>query len=66
MNLKMKKGLGNFRRIIDVALSKTHPNLSVNFFEYIQTDPKGKETHFSEVTYIRINGKNIYELMRGG
>ncbi len=55
-----------FRYINDVALNKTHLNLRVNFFEYMQTDPKGKETHFSWVTNIRINEKNIYQLMRGG
>jgi hypothetical protein len=55
-----------FRYINDVALNKAHPNLRVNFFEYMQTDPKGKEIKFSWVTNIRINEKNIYQLMRGG
>lgn len=64
---KDEKGfLHQFRYINDVALNKTHQNLKVNFFEYRQTDSKGKETNFSWVTNIRINEENIYKLMRGG
>ncbi|MBA3816881.1 MAG: transposase [Parachlamydiaceae bacterium] len=55
-----------FRYINDVALNKSHPNLKVNFFEYMQTDAKGKEAHFSWVTNIKISENNIYKLMRGG
>lgn len=64
---KDEKGFTHqFRYINDVSLNKTNPNLRVNFFEYMETNPKGKETRFSWVTNIRISEKNIYKLMRGG
>lgn len=64
---KDEKGfIHQFRYINGVALNKTHPEVKVNFFEYMQTDPKGKETQFSWVTNIHITQTNIYKLMRGG
>lgn len=65
--VKDEKGFTHqFRYLNDIALNKSHPDLRVNFFEYMQTDPKGKETHFSWVTNFRITENNIYKLMRGG
>lgn len=64
---KDEKGfIHQFRYINDIALNKSHPNLKVNFLEYMQTDPKGKETKFSWVTNIQIDEKNVYQIMRGG
>jgi len=58
--------LHQFRYLNDVALNKSNPDVRVNFFEYMQTDPKGKEILFSWVTNIRINQDNVFALMRGG
>jgi hypothetical protein len=55
-----------FRYLNDVALNKSSSDVRVNFLEYMQTDPKGKETIFSWVTNIRITQANIFALMKGG
>jgi hypothetical protein len=58
--------LHQFRYLNDVALNKSNPDVRVNFLEYMQTDPKGKETRFSWVTNIWITQKNAFMIMRGG
>lgn len=58
--------LHQFRFINGVALNKSNSDVQVNFVEYMQTDPKGKELKFSWVTNIRITSKNVFALMRGG
>lgn len=55
-----------FRYLNDVPLNKSNPDVRVNFLEYMQTDPKGKETLFSWVTNIQITQKNVFTLMKGG
>jgi len=65
--MKDEKGyLHQFRFINNVSLNKANPDLKVNFLEYRQTNPKGKELNFSWVTNIHITKKNVYNLMRGG
>ena len=58
--------LHQFRFLNDVALNKSNPDVRVNVLEYMQTDPKGKETLFSWVTNIHITKTNVFTLMRGG
>lgn len=58
--------LHQFRYLNNIALNKSNPDVRVNFLEYMQTDPKGKETVFSWVTNIRITQANVFTLMRGG
>ena len=58
--------LHQFRYLNDVALNKSHPDVRVNFLEYMQTDAKGKETLFSWVTNIQLNRDNIFSIMKGG
>lgn len=55
-----------FRYLNDVALNKSNSDVQVNFLEYMQTDPKGKEIVFSWVTNIRITQANVFTIMRGG
>lgn len=55
-----------FRYLNDAPLNKSNEGVRVNFLEYMQTDPKGKETVFSWVTNILITQDNVYTLMRGG
>ena len=58
--------LHQFQYLNNVALNKGNPDVRINFLEYMQTDPKGKETVFSWVTNIRLTQDNIFALMRGG
>ena len=55
-----------FRFLNDLALNKSNPDVRVNFLEYMQTDPKGKETLFSWVTNIKITQINVFALTKGG
>ncbi|MGH2637816.1 MAG: transposase, partial [Rhabdochlamydiaceae bacterium] len=55
-----------FRFLNQVALNKSNSDVLINFLEYMQTDPKGKETRFSWVTNICITRDNVFALMRGG
>ena len=58
--------LHQFRFINNVSLNKANPELKVNFWEYRETNPKGRELNFSWVTNMQITERNIYELTRGG
>ena len=58
--------LHQFRFLNGVALNKSNPDVCVNVLEYMQTDPKGKETVFSWVTNIQITQTNAFALMKGG
>jgi hypothetical protein len=58
--------LHQFRFLNEVALNKSNPDVRVNVLEYMQTDPKGKETVFSWVTNIHIIQTNAFALMKGG
>jgi hypothetical protein len=58
--------LHQFHYLNDTTLNKSNSDVRVNFLEYMQTDPKGKETVFSWVTNIRITKTNIFALMKGG
>jgi hypothetical protein len=64
--LDEKGFLHQFRYLNDIALNKSNSNVRVNFLEYMQTDPKGKEIVFSWVTNIRITATNVFALMKGG
>ena len=55
-----------FRFLNNVSLNKSNPDVRVNLLEYMQTNPKGKETVFSWVTNIPVTEKNVFALMRGG
>lgn len=55
-----------FHYLNDVALNKSNPDIRVNFLEYKQTDPKGKDLRFSWVTNILITSENAFTLMQGG
>jgi hypothetical protein len=65
--IKDEKGfLHQFYYLNQVPLNKSNPDVLVNVLEYMQTDPKGKETRFSWVTNIKLTQKNVFTLMRGG
>ncbi len=54
-----------FRFVNDVPLNASNADVRVNFLEYWEI---GKDTvqHFSWVTDLRVNKRNVYRLMRGG
>jgi hypothetical protein len=54
-----------FRYLNDVPLNESNSDLKINFLEYWETSPKGKEQHFSWVTDIQIDTSNLMLLMRG-
>ena len=55
-----------FRYLNDAPLNESNSDLKINFLEYWETSPKGKQKHFSWVTDILIDEFNIMKLMRGG
>lgn len=51
----------------NLALNKTHPNLRVNFLQYVEYGPDGHERKkFSWLTDLPITEDNAKHLMRGG
>lgn len=53
--------------INQVPLNESHPDLLVNFLEYIQSDADGKQLkHFTWVTDLQITKENCAWLVRGG
>jgi hypothetical protein len=54
-----------FRFVNDMPLNASHPDLRINFIEYWEIGAT-KVQHFSWVTDLRVNTRNVYHLMRGG
>jgi hypothetical protein len=54
-----------FRFLNDVPLNASHAEVRVNFLEYWELGPD-KVQHFSWVTDLRVNKRNVFHLMRGG
>lgn len=54
-----------FRFLNDVPLNASNAEVRVNFIEYWEMG-QDKVQHFSWVTDIRVNKRNVYQLMRGG
>jgi hypothetical protein len=54
-----------FRFVNDVPLNASHVNVRVNFIEYWEISAT-KVQHFSWVTDLRVNKRNVFHLMRGG
>ena len=46
--------LHQFQYLNEISLNKSNEDLKVNFLEYRQTNPKGKEINFSWVTNIHV------------
>ena len=49
----------------DAPLNDSHSEIRVNFFECIESSPKGKKQTFTWITNFNITENNVYELMRG-
>jgi len=54
-----------FRFLKDVSLNASNPDVRVNFIEYWEISDD-KVQHFSWVTDLRVNTRNVFHLMRGG
>ena len=55
-----------FRYLNGALLNDAHFELEVNFLEYWELKPNGKERHFSWVTDLPIDDSNVMDLMRAG
>lgn len=55
-----------FRFLNSASLNKSNQDVKVNFLDYRQTDPKGKELNFSWVTNILISTINVIKITEGG
>lgn len=55
-----------FKFINDAPLNESNEEMRVNFLEYKEISPKGKEKNFTWVTDHCISKDNVYVLMRGG
>ena len=54
-----------FRFVNDVPLNESHADVRVNFIEYWEIG-EDQVQHFSWVTDLWVNKRNVYHLMRGG
>jgi hypothetical protein len=55
-----------FRFLNDVPLNESNQDLLINFLEYWEIRPDGRQQHFSWVTDFRLEEQNVYQIMRGG
>lgn len=55
-----------YRFVNNVPLNEEHPDIFVNFLEYIETDKNGKKQRFSWITDIPLFKKTVELVMRGG
>ena len=55
-----------FRFLNGVPLNDTHFELEVNFLEYWERRPNGKEQHFAWVSDLPIEESTVMEMMRAG
>ena len=55
-----------FRFLNDVPLNESNQDLLVNFLEYWEIHPNGRQQHFSWVTDFHLEEQNVYQIMRGG
>jgi hypothetical protein len=49
-----------------IPLNDAHQDLQVNFIDCVVKNNKGKTTHFSWVTDIKVTQENVHELSKGG
>jgi len=55
-----------YRFINGIPLNDANFDLAVNFLEYWEIKPDGKEQHFSWVTDIKLSVNNVKQVMKGG
>ncbi len=55
-----------FRFLNEMPLNESNQELLINFLEYWEIRPNGREQHFSWVTDFRLTEQNVYQIMRGG
>jgi hypothetical protein len=55
-----------FRYCNNVPLNYANDDIRVNFLEYVETSPNGKQRKFSWATDFVLTEKNVYTIMRGG
>lgn len=55
-----------FKFVNDVPLNGSNEERRVNFIEYKEISPKGKEKKFTWITDFKVSELNVYSIMRGG
>lgn len=55
-----------FRFLNEVSLNESNQELLVNFLEYWEIHPNGRQQHFSWVTDFWLTEQNVSRIMRGG
>ena len=55
-----------FRFLNGVMLNESNQDLLVNFLEYWEIHPDGRQQHFSWVSDFHLREQNVYQIMRGG
>jgi len=55
-----------FRFLNGVPLNDSNQELLINFLEYWEIRPNGRQQHFSWVTDFRLDEQNVFQIMRGG
>ncbi len=55
-----------FRFLNGVMLNESNQDLLVNFLEYWEIHPDGRQQHFSWVSDFPLREQNVYQIMRGG
>ena len=55
-----------FRFVNGLELNKSHPDVKVNFLEYVELEGNRLCARFTWVTSLEITEDNCYEIMRGG
>jgi len=62
-----EKGITHrFRYLNHAPLNNANCDCEINFLEYWEVKPNGKQVHFSWVTDISLNENNIISVMKGG
>ena len=55
-----------FRFLNGVPLNDSNQELLINFLEYWEIRPNGRQQHFSWVTDFQLDEQNVFQIMRGG
>ena len=55
-----------FRYTNNVPINKSHPDILVNYLEYVETSPKGKKFSCTWVTNIELTSESVTKVMRAG
>ena len=64
--IKTKKETIELQFYNEIPLNDAHPDFFVNVIDCVTCDKKGKKSHFSWITDIKLNEENVYPLAKAG